>query len=228
MQRLDGVFLDFYGTLVGGDGVAVCDICRAVIEDHGIADVSPEQLAELWGHAYFAGIEALNGHAFRLLTEIEHDTLVETVAPLAGRIDALPYIERLNGFLARPTLFEEVRDVLECLDVPVCIVSNADEIQLRPALEYHDLKVDHVVTSEVARSYKPERGIFDYALKLTGWSAERVIHVGDSLHSDVGGAQRLGIPTAWVRRKDRISDIGEAMPDHTWDDLRPLLALLRD
>lgn len=225
MGRYEGIFIDFYGTLVGGDGKAVRDICQEVIDDHRIGDMTAEKLADLWGHTYFAGIAALNGNGFRLLTEIEHDTLIETVAPLVGLIDAMPYIERLNGFLARPTLFEEVRDVLEQLDLPVCIVSNADDHQLRPALAYHGLRVDHVVTSENARSYKPESGIFEYALELTGWSPERVIHVGDSLHSDVGGAQRLGMATAWIHRAERISDIGQALPDHTWTDLRPLVAL---
>lgn len=222
MNRFDGIFIDFYGTLVGGDGQAVCDICQAVIDDHRITDLTAEKLAEMWGHAYFAGIEALDGDGFRLLTEIERDTLIDTVEPLLGPIDPEPYIARLNGFLARPLLFEEVPEVLERVDLPVCIVSNADEDQLKPALAHHGLEVEHVVTSERARSYKPEPGIFEYAMNLTGWSPERVIHIGDSLHSDVGGAQRLGLTTAWIRRHGRISDIGQATPDHTWSDLRPL------
>ncbi len=222
LSRFDGIFMDFYGTLVGGDGVAVCDICQAVIDDHAIPGITGEDLAAIWGKAYFAGIEALNGHGFRLLDTIEHDTLVEVVSPHVSDFNARPYIDRLNAFLNRPLLFDEVHDVLGQLDVPVCIVSNADESQLRPAVEHHGIRVDHVVTSESAQSYKPESGIFEHALQLTGWSADRVLHIGDSLHSDVGGAQRLGIATAWIHREGRISDIGRATPDVTWSDLRPL------
>jgi FMN phosphatase YigB (HAD superfamily) len=60
---------------------------------------------------------------------------------------------------------------------------------------------------------------------VTGWRVDRVIHVGDSLHSDVGGARKLGIRTAWVNRAERITDIGTDVPDMTWTDLNPLTQL---
>ncbi len=227
MAKLEGVFLDFYGTVAGGDRQAVEEICQAVIDDHGL-EVAARDLAAEWGRAYFAGIESVNGSGFRLLREIEHDTLVETVTPRVGRFEAGRYIDRLNEYLARPSLFEEVRAVLEALPLPVCLVSNADERELEAALDHHGLKFDFVVTSESARSYKPDSGIFREALKRTGWSADRVVHVGDSLHSDVGGARRAGLATAWVCRTDRIGDIGTEKPDLTWNDLRPLISLAHD
>ena len=82
-----------------------------------------------------------------------------------------------------------------------------------------------MVSSESARSYKPEPRIFEAALALTGWSADRVVHVGDSLHSDIGGAHAAGLKAAWVNRTCRISDIGTGQPDFTWNDLRPLVTL---
>jgi len=224
MGRWQGIFLDFYGTLASGDLLAVESVCQRVIDDYGV-DAQASHLAVQWGHRYFAAIEAIDGGGFRSLREIEHDTLIETVAPLAGRIDAKPYIDDLNQYLLQPTLYDEVREVLEQLALPVCIVSNADECELQGALAHHGLQFDHVVSSELARSYKPDHRIFETALELTGWPPERVIHVGDSLHSDVGGARRVGISAAWVSRAERISDIGTEKPDFTWPDLRPLLTL---
>jgi len=226
MSKLDGIFLDFYGTIAGGDRAAVVAICQEVIDDHGLK-TSAEEMSLAWGLRYFAAIESVRRDNFRLLTQIEHDTLIETVEPLNGRmIDPTGYIERLNQYLAQPTLFDEVREVLAALSVPVCIVSNADERELLAALDHHGLHFDYIMSSETARSYKPEGGIFAAALELTGWSAERVIHVGDSLHSDVGGARRAGIRSAWIQRSERISDIGSETPDFTWPDLRPLVNLL--
>jgi 2-haloacid dehalogenase/putative hydrolase of the HAD superfamily len=222
--RLQGIFLDFYGTLVGGDLQAVESVCQAVIDDHELK-LTAAEMAVQWGHYYFAGIEALNGHGFRRLEQIERDTLVETVMPLAGRIDPIPYIDTFNEYLARPPLFEEVREVLAAIDLPVCIVSNADERELRAALDHLELTFDHVVTSEAARSYKPDARIFELALERTGLPAEAVIHVGDSLHSDVGGARRLGLRAAWVNRVGRINDIGTEKPDFAWADLRPIISL---
>jgi len=222
--RWQGVFLDFYGTVASGDVEAVEAVCRQVIDDYRLSAEASE-LAVRWGLRFFAAVEEIGCGSFKCLKQIETETLIETLLPLTGGIAVDHYIRRFNEYLARPTIFEEVRDVLRCLRVPVCIVSNADEQELRAALDHHRLQFDFVVSSEYSRSYKPEPGIFQTALDLTGWSADRVVHVGDSLHSDVGGAQNVGIRAAWVNRTTRISDIGTASPDYTWNDLRPLLAL---
>ena len=221
---LDGIFLDFYGTVAGGDREAVESICQAVVDDQGL-DLTGADLARRWGLTYFAAIEACDTAGFQTLVEIERDTLIEAVEPLAGRINPQPYIDRLNRYLAQPDLFEEVHEVLDGLGWPVCIVSNADDAELQAAIEHHGLRFDHIVTSESARCYKPDPKIFQIALEQTGWSPDRVIHVGDSLHSDVAGAHRAGIRAAWLRRTDRISDIGTETPEFTWDDLRPILGL---
>lgn len=227
MSDIQGIFLDFYGTLVGGDRQAVETVCQAIIDDHGL-DTSATGMAIDWGLKYFQAIEKQNGHAFRTLLQIEQDTLIDTIFPLTGGVEVGSYLRVLNDYLARPSLFEEVPEVLAHLNIPICLVSNADECELHLALEHLGLHFDHVVTSERARSYKPHPGIFEYALELTGWAADRVVHIGDSLHSDVDGAQRAGLRAAWINRGDRISDIGNAVPDYTWSDLRPLTKLLLD
>lgn len=229
-HRFDGVFLDFYGTLASGDVQAVEAICQEVITDHGLQFTAPE-LAKQWGHRYFAAIEDNNGKTngdgrrFRNLKQIETDTLIETIEPLCGRISVDHYIQSLNVYLAQPTLYEEVREVLAALRLPICIVSNADDEELLAAIEHHGLHFDYVVSSESSSSYKPDTGIFQAALDVTGWEADRVIHVGDSLHSDVGGAHAAGLKAAWVSRSIRISDIGTDTPDYTWTDLKPLIGL---
>lgn len=224
MSELQGLFLDFYGTVVGGDRLAVETACQAVIDDHGLP-MTAEELAVDWGRAYFRAIESPNGDGFRTLVEIERETLIETVEPMVGRIDVEPYVDVLQGYLAAPPLCPEVREVLARRRLPICIVSNADDREIRKAFLLHNLGFDYVVTSESARSYKPAPDIFKSALRLTGWCPDRVIHIGDSLHSDVGGAHAAGLKAAWVCREDRISDVGKEQPDLTWTDLYPILRL---
>jgi 2-haloacid dehalogenase/putative hydrolase of the HAD superfamily len=232
MTRWEGVFLDFYGTLASGDLNAVESICQEVIDDHGPVNdpdngepMDKSGLARHWGTCYFAAIENAADGSFKLLREIERDTLIETLQPLIGRIEVDRYIDHLNDYCAQPPLFEEVNTVLEQLRLPICIVSNADERELRSAISHHSLNLPFVVSSESAKSYKPDPGIFETALELTGFSADRVLHIGDSLHSDIGGAHAAGIKAAWVNRAHRISDIGTERPDYEWPDLMPLLEL---
>lgn len=71
------------------------------------------------------------------------------------------------------------------------------------AIEYHGLKPDGVFTSEDAKSYKPRKELFELALNTVGVSAEEVVHIGDSLGSDVKGASALGINTIWINRSGK-------------------------
>ncbi len=97
---------------------------------------------------------------------------------------------------------------------------------MNEAIERRGLRVAGVVTSEDVRSYKPHPAIFARALELTGWRRDRVIHVGDSLHSDVGGARAAGLRAGWVNRAHRIHDVGTQQPDYEFEDLMGLKELL--
>jgi HAD superfamily hydrolase (TIGR01549 family) len=53
--------------------------------------------------------------------------------------------------------------------------------------------VDFTVSGDEAGSKKPDRGIFEYALRKARASAEEAIYVGDSYFADVVGARGAGI-----------------------------------
>jgi putative hydrolase of the HAD superfamily len=46
--------------------------------------------------------------------------------------------------------------------------------------------VDSVTTSDASASYKPDRGIFTYAMRLAGCGPEEAVMIGDSRLRDVG------------------------------------------
>ena len=60
-----------------------------------------------------------------------------------------------------------------------------------------------VVTSEEARAYKPRREIFDFALTKFGLKSSEVIHIGDSVTSDILGAKAADIQSIWINRKEK-------------------------
>ena len=220
-QRYDVVLMDFFGTIADGDGRQVESTCGRIVRDHQL-DMAAETLAVLWGRQFFEVLEACNQENFRNLYDCECISLTRTMRALNVECDPIPYAEELQQYWQSPPLHAEAKQALRELPVPVCCVSNADEQDLQAAIRMHGLRFDEVVSSERARSYKPHREIFQYALGLMNATPERSMHVGDSLHSDVNGAQALGIATVWVERDGRISDIGECAPDHTIKSLNDL------
>lgn len=222
---LDGIFLDLYGTLTAGDRQAVESVCEDIVREHALT-ISAYELSINWGERFFNSLDNCSGQGFKTLFDVEIQTLRETMAALRVDVDARRYTEKLQQYWKAPPPQPEVQEFIAAIDLPICIVSNADHADALMALARCEVKAAHVVTSEQARSYKPDRAIFEIALRRTGWRRDRVIHVGDSLHSDVGGAMVAGIKSGWVNRAHRIHDIGTHLPDHEFEDLMGLVELV--
>lgn len=222
---LDGVFLDMYGTLTTGDRAAVEATCQEIIHDTGLA-LTARELSITWGNRFFEALNHANGDRFETLYQVESRTLCETMTALGTRVEPDRYAGRLVAYWQNPPLQPEVPQFLAEFTTPICIVSNADTADVVAALNRHNIRVARTVTSEDARSYKPDPQIFELALRLTGWRREHVLHVGDSLHSDVGGALAAGLRSGWVNRAHRIHDIGNHEPDYEFESLNGLKALV--
>jgi len=224
-MQLDGVFMDLYGTLTAGDRQAVEDTCAEIIRDTSLS-LTARQLSVVWGERFFHALDFFNGDSFLTLAQVEARTLTDTMAELGVTVDPSPYVRKLMAYWRDPPLQPEVPAFLAAFRCPICVVSNADQEDAEIALSRNGVKVFDVVTSERSRSYKPDRKIFEDALSLTGWRRDRVIHVGDSLHSDVGGALIASIRSGWLNRAHRIHDIGSHTPDHEFADLLEFAAFV--
>lgn len=93
-------------------------------------------------------------------------------------------------------LMPHAKEVLEhCKGrYPMHLITNGFETTQWMKLQYSGLTdyFGHIITSEKSNSMKPHREIFDYALQLSGASAQHSIMVGDALEIDVLGAFNAG------------------------------------
>jgi putative hydrolase of the HAD superfamily len=111
----------------------------------------------------------------------------------------------------------------------LAIVSNIDEEQLEHLAELGRLRerFDDLLSSEAARSCKPDRGIFEKALRRAECTAAEALYVGDTVRQDIEGANRIGIPSVLLwHRDDRPAPRGEPRPRHVIRRIGDLLELL--
>ena len=80
-----------------------------------------------------------------------------------------------------------------------------------------------VVTSECSNSLKPQKEIFEYALKKTGAQVEESLMIGDALDVDVAGAMNVGMDAVHVNFDRKKQDI---KPTYTIYHLRELKTFL--
>ncbi len=72
--------------------------------------------------------------------------------------------------------------------------------------------IDTVTTSDASASYKPDRGIFTYAMRLAGCQPEAAVMIGDSRLRDVGGGKAAGMRTLWFEAPDALPPTATPSP----------------
>lgn len=140
--------------------------------------------------------------------------------------DAVAAYEAFHDTLATGVAYPDAEPALRALapHYKLAVVSNADDDHLKTALAANHLPVDLVLSSEVARSYKPRRPIFRQAAELLGEHPHDVLYVGDSPQMDLLGARYAGMYTCWVNRSGVPLPAGIPKPDY---EVRTLMELVQ-
>lgn len=117
-------------------------------------------------------------------------------------------------------LYPDVVPTLDNLpaDVSVGILSNGNGYPERCGLRD---RFDFVVFSQDVGFEKPDARIFLEACDRAGCVSRELVHVGDSLASDVAGANGVGAVSVWLNRDGATNDSG-IVPDYEIQSLTEL------
>lgn len=199
-------FLDFYGTVVHEDGEVVKKISQLIYET-GKAE-SPSEVDSFWWKDFQNLFNNSYGNTFETQRALEKKSIKQTLEKFASNEN----IDKLSNYMfehwVKPPIFEESKKFFEISPLPIYIVSNIDANDVLRAIEFHQLSPSGIFTSEDAKAYKPRKELFELALNTTGLHADEVIHIGDSLSSDVKGASSVGIKAIWLNRFNKENSCG--------------------
>ncbi len=198
---VEAVFLDFYGTVVHEDGEVIRKVSQEIFDTGKVRDKS--EIGSYWWNAFQTAFLSAYGDDFETQRKLEYQSLSKTIQHFNSSADAELLSNLMFEHWIKPPIFEEAKRFFEICPIPIYIVSNIDREDILKAIEFHGLKPAEVFTSEDAKSYKPRKELFEFALKRSGLPAEQVIHIGDSLSSDVKGSSSVGINAIWVNRSGR-------------------------
>lgn len=198
---IKAVFVDFYGTVVYEDGEVIKRVEQEIFATGEAENTS--EIGSYWWKEFQTAFHNAYGESFETQRKLEHDSLEKTIQHFGSSADAEALSNLMFAYWVKPPIFEEAKRFFELCPVPVYVISNIDRADVLQAIDYHGLKPAEVFTSEDTKSYKPRRELFEYSLKCTGLSADEVVHIGDSLSSDISGAASAGIKAIWVNRSNR-------------------------
>ena len=209
---------DCYGTLIdweGGVGAFLYELARR----HDPDPPPARELRERWEELQFERIQG-DWQCYR-------DILADSLAAWVGE-RGYRYNEHDGEALARSMeSWQPFPDTVPALQAArdaglrLWILSNTDQAILDHSLRHLEVSFDGATVAEACRAYKPSDPPFEHALREIGLPPEQVLHVAFGFKYDIGPAQRHGMATAWVNRKQEAAP-GPERADYEWKDLWPL------
>ena len=214
-MRVRGIFFDLGGTLfryggrMGGGGI------QYLLEQTGLAADS-QTIGEAWRKSSAKVGSRYGALPYFLHKDLFRDTVKEFLDHFGHECAPEVYEEfhhrQLQSMLEHLPIREDCHATLKALkarDLYVSIVSNIDDDYLHPLVTQHNLDhvLDHWTSSEEARSCKPDPDIFHYSLRKAGLQTEEVLFVGDSLHHDVAGADKVGLRSVRIHEEGNVTPL---------------------
>ncbi len=204
-MTIKAVFLDFYGTLVHEDDDIIPVICENVRLNTNI-ECSNKDIGIFWSKTFSEMFKNSWGSTFKTQRELGIESLDKTIQFYKSKCEPKEIIQIQFEHWIKPGIFEDTKMFLESItDCSVYILSNIDTNDIFKAMGYQDILADGVITSEDVKAYKPRAELFLEALERYGLKNNEVIHIGDSITSDVYGAQAVGIDAVWLNRKGKVT-----------------------
>ena len=214
LSKYKAVFFDVGGTLLKVHPSVGEVYAREAVEYgfKGSGEVLDKEFRRQWKE--MGGIESLDGQSgFEVEKQFWRDLVFKVFEPQGGLESFDAYFERVYDLFTKKEswrIFDDVAaskifEKLKERGVALGIISNWDS-RLPKTLENLGLKdhFDFILASTVVGSAKPNRKIFDEALRLSGVSAHEACHIGDEIPTDIAGAQDSGIDAIWIDRRNRL------------------------
>lgn len=206
------LLLDLDGTLVDNSGVAsaVQQTCRMLSDSHGLdQDVLGAANLAVFG-SYFSAVEpdwALGRLSGAMVAqEVWRRTLHEVGCDDGQivRFAAETFSEASRNAIR---IYDDALDMMQGLpgSARVCVVTNGAADSQWEKLRVIGMvdRFDAVVISAEIGIAKPDPAIFAEALRRLDVDSSSAWHVGDSLTTDVAGANAAGLTSVWLNRSGR-------------------------
>lgn len=245
---IQAVLFDVGGTLhTGHSSEALAEaFARRLIARLAIYDIKIDTPYDVFAKELHHSAEAYKSWSEKTLLELpapriwnefylaRYNIGEETLAPIAEELSFLYDYERVCN--KRRAHLKETMQSLREQNVRMGVVSNIISTSFVPHIlkEYGiDTYMECVVMSSAAGRRKPDKGIFELAMREMHVSREETAYVGDTLSRDVLGARNTGLALMIQIRNPAIAhrDVQYAgsglAPDYLIDELHEVPELIR-
>ena len=200
-DMIKAIFLDYTGTMVMDDEPYTRELMKYFITHSELKDPK-EILRIVWGMIKKLEYER-KGEDF-IRNDQRIDLILEYCVQNCGLKGDLAIMHEMwQKIWVYAPLFDDVKPFMEGCGLPVYVLSNDDLVYLERSMADKGLRPAGIISAEMSRACKPHREIFEKAMEIAGVRPEEVIHIGDSVVSDVQAAKAVGITPVLIDRSGK-------------------------
>ena len=200
---IKAIFIDYTGTMVREDEPYTRELI-AYFMAHSDLKSPVEILKVVWTKV--KEIEATSrGDSFEPV-DVRTDRILDYCVENCGLTGDLKYMHEVwSKIWVHAPLYDDVKPFFERAKLPIYVITNDDLRYVEESMRLKGLKPAGIISADMAKSCKPDPAIFMKALEVAGVSADEVIHIGDSITSDVEPALNLGITPVYISRAKEVT-----------------------
>lgn len=195
---MKAVFMDYTGTITLEDAPVVRKILKRCYENSTIG--SPQEMLAYWWKLLRKYEMESYLDNYKTEDEIVDLALADCKRELALNENLDEIHSMFQEFWTKSPVFDDVADFFAKCPLPIYIVTNNGVEYVQVVMNDHHLNPAGIICGDMVKAYKPHKEIFLKALDVSGCRAEEAIHIGDSVSSDVLGAQSAGIKAVLLDR----------------------------
>ena len=225
--RFQVLTFDCYGTLIDWE-TGIFGALRPILTAHG-RTVTDAELLEFYSELELQAEQGEQAE-FRPYREVLQ-SVVRGFGERLGFVPSESEVRSLPESLANWLPFPDTVAALRKLKsrYQLAITSNVDDDLFAVTARRLEVQLDHVITAQQARAYKPSLRVFKLAQERIGVKPTQWLHVAQSVYHDVVPAKSLGVATVWVNRPSPRPGAGAAKAASAQPDLEvPNLKALAD
>lgn len=192
---IKAVFIDYMGTLVSETSQYAQEVIGRVFSKSGAKSL--QDVAVFWFGKHDELLAQSSGPNYQSEYDISLKTFKIAMEHYGYVDDAHILCDILAQHWVNAPAFDDTSEFFAKCPLPIYLVTSNDTRYVEAGIKILGVCPTGIITSEMAKAYKPQKEIFEMALRVSGCNANEVIHIGDSLQADVIGAQNVGI-TPWL------------------------------
>lgn len=195
------VFIDYTGTIIREDNEYVIKAAKLVASNSTLPD--PAETLKRWWKL----IKNLENQSYKENFLTEEEIMVKAFESFQKEysinVEPEVFYSLVHQAWSKAPVFEDVPSFFDRCKLPIYIITNNATEDVNAFLSDNGLQCAGIISGNMVRAYKPHREIFEKALEISGCGPEEVIHIGDSVTSDVKGALGVGITPYLLDRRGK-------------------------